>query len=134
MSRFESPWAASWAIGSSWAVSWSRGVAPAAGLPGGPEFPAGLVAPGRAAHGVEGVPGLAQRPARAATRRDAGSRDVTGRRFDLFHPRSRLAGPPGVQRRFGQVADEPASHCVYVSQPEAVATLIAQAAAAATDR
>jgi len=24
MSRFESPWAASWAIWSSWAVSWSR--------------------------------------------------------------------------------------------------------------
>jgi len=40
--------------------------------------------------------------------RDAGSRDVTGRRFDLFHPRSRLVGPPGVQRRFGQVADQPA--------------------------
>ena len=33
-------------------------VAPAAGLPGGPELSAGLVAPGRAVHGIEGVAGI----------------------------------------------------------------------------
>lgn len=39
-------------------------VAPAARLPGGPELSAGLVTPGRAAHGVEGVAGVPQRRAR----------------------------------------------------------------------
>ena len=39
-------------------------VAPAAGLPGCPELSAGLAAPGRAAHGVEGVTGVPQRRAR----------------------------------------------------------------------
>jgi hypothetical protein len=39
-------------------------IAPAAGLAGCPELSAGLVAPGRTAHGVEGVTGVPQRRAR----------------------------------------------------------------------
>jgi len=37
---------------------------------------------------------------------DAGSRDVAGGGFDLFHACSRFAGPAGAQRCVGQVADE----------------------------
>ena len=47
--------------------------------------------------------------------------------------------PPGAQRTMSQrtgstVVEVAASHSVYVSQPETVATLIAQAAAGAADR
>ena len=50
----------------------------------------------------------------------------------------RMIPPPAQQamaERVGAIVSEaPASHSVYLSQPEAVATLIAQAAAGAAER
>jgi hypothetical protein len=47
----------------------------------------------------------------------------------------KLPGPPHPVARIGATLSEvAASHSVYLSQPEAVATLIAQAAAGAAER
>jgi pimeloyl-ACP methyl ester carboxylesterase len=56
----------------------------------------------------------------------------------LVTTQDRMIPPPAQRTTAGRIgatqSEVTASHSVYVSQPEAVATLIAQAAAAATDR
>jgi len=56
----------------------------------------------------------------------------------LVTTQDRMIPPPAQRTMAGRIgatqSEVTASHSVYVSQPEAVATLIAQAAAAATDR
>ena len=66
-------------------------VAPAARFPGRPELPAGLVAPGGAAHGLEGVAGVPQRRTRVGD--PALTRGYTARQGMVFYERLEPVDP-----------------------------------------